>query len=150
VGYFLKDGNSVTQTLVEHWDGARWSIVPSPNLGTGYNQLNAVTAVPCSPELWAVGTAGSSTLILHWDGTQWSIISSPNPGTNPQLYSVAANSTCDVWAVGYTGGNSGPLTLTEHWNGSTWSVVTSPNPSTTQNRLLGVTALATNNVWAVG
>ena len=151
VGYFLPDGNSVSRTLVEHWDGAVWSVVPSPNLGTGYNQLNAVTAVPGSPnELWAAGTAGSSTLILHWNGTQWSITSSPNPGTNPQLYSVAAISTGDVWAVGYTGGNSGPLTLTEHWNGSTWSVVTSPNPSPTQNHLVGVTALATNNVWAVG
>ncbi len=151
VGYFFVDGNSVSRTLVEHWDGAGWSVVPSPNLGTGYNQLNAVTAVPGSPnELWAVGTAGSSTLILHWDNNQWTITSSPNPGTNPQLYSVAAISTGDVWAVGYTGGNSGPLTLTEHWNGSTWSAVTSPNPSPTQNHLFGVTALATNNVWAVG
>ncbi len=151
VGYFSKDGYSVSQTFVEHWNGAGWSVVPSPNLGTGYNQLNAVTAVPGSPnELWAVGTAGSSTLILHWDGTRWSITSSPNPGTNPQLYSVAAISAGDVWAVGYTGGNSGPLTLTEHWNGSTWSAVTSPNPSPTQNHLFGVTALATNNVWAVG
>jgi hypothetical protein len=64
--------------------------------------------------------------------------------------SVVAISADDVWAVGWTGGNSGPITLIEHWNGSTWSVVPSPNPSATDNHLWGVTALATNNVWAVG
>ncbi len=149
VGYTSNGG--VSQTLVEHWDGTSWSVIPSPNLGTGYNQLNSVTAVPGSAnELWAAGAAGSETLVEHWNGTQWSIVSSPNTGTNPQLDGVAANSTSDVWAVGFTGGSNGRLTLTEHWNGSAWSVVSSPNPSSTQNQLLAVAALGANNVWAVG
>jgi hypothetical protein len=110
-----------------------------------------VTAVPGSPnELWAVGEAGPSALILHWDGSQWSIVPSPNAGIVPKLTSVVAISANDVWAVGWTGSNSGPVTLTEHWNGSTWNVVPSPNPSPESNRLLGVTALAAGNVWAVG
>ena len=151
VGY-VETNAGLLQTLAEHWDGTSWSVIPSPNVpNVSDQQLNAVTAVPGSPnELWAVGTAGTATLILHWNGVQWSIVSSPNVGTNPDLASVAAISTNDVWAVGHTGGSSGPLTLIVHWNGSKWSVVPSPNPSSTQNRLLGVAALATNNVWAVG
>jgi hypothetical protein len=149
VGQFGNGG--LNQTLVEHWNGASWQVVPSPNIPNQHNKLNAVTAVPGSPnELWAVGEAGPSALILHWDGTQWSIVPSPNAGTVPHLTSVVAISANDVWAVGWTGGNAGPVTLTEHWNGSTWSVVPSPNPSGTYNYLLGVTALASNNVWAVG
>ncbi len=149
VGYYSNGG--VSQTLVEHWDGTSWSLIPSPNLGTGYNQLNAVSAVPGSAnELWAVGAAGSETLVEQWNGTQWSIISSPNTGTNPQLDGVAANSTNDVWAVGYTGGNNGRLTLAEHWNGSSWSIVSSPDPSATGNQLVAVAALGANDVWAVG
>jgi len=149
VGEFANGG--LSQTLIEHWNGSGWSVVPSPNVANVYNQLNGVAAVPGSPnDLWAVGTAGSATLIEHWNGTAWSIVSSPNPGTNPQLYSVAAVSNNDIWAVGYTGGSNGPLTLTEHWNGTAWSMITSPDPSPTQNRLLGVAALASNNVWAVG
>jgi uncharacterized delta-60 repeat protein len=35
-------------------------------------------------------------------------------------------------------------------NGSTWTIVPSPNPSSTFNYLHGVTAVAANNVWAVG
>jgi hypothetical protein len=149
VGLFGDGG--LLQTLVEHWDGTSWRVVPSPNIANQHNQLNAVTAVPGSPnELWAVGTAGTSPLILHWDGSRWSSVPSPQAGINPNLMSVAAISANDVWAVGYTGGNSGPVTLTEHWDGSTWSVVPSPNPSDTFNYLRGVAAAAPNDVWAVG
>jgi hypothetical protein len=141
----------LSQTLVEHWNGTSWSVIPSPNVPDQHNQLNAVTAVPGAPnELWAVGEAGPSSLILHWNGTQWSIVSSPTAGIVPKLKSVVAISANDVWAVGWTGGKSGPITLTEHWDGSAWSVIPSPNPSATDNFLSGVTAVAPNNVWAVG
>ena len=141
----------LSQTLVEHWDGISWSVVPSPNVPDQHNQLHAVTAVPGTNELWAVGRAGpSEPFILHWDGTQWSIVPGPPAGSVPLLYGVVGISTNDVWAVGWTGGKSGPITLTLHWDGSTWSVVPSPNPSASDNFLHGVTALAANNVWAVG
>jgi hypothetical protein len=147
----ITSNGGLNQTLIEHWDGTSWQVIPSPNIPNQHNQLNAVTAVPGSPnELWAVGEAGPSALILHWDGSQWSIVPSPNAGIVPKLTSVVAISANDVWAVGWTGSNSGPVTLTEHWNGSTWNVVPSPNPSPESNRLLGVTALAAGNVWAVG
>ena len=149
VGQFGNGG--LNQTLVEHWNGASWQVIPSPNVPNQHSKLNAVTAVPGLPnKLWAVGTAGTSALILHWNGTQWSIVPSPQVGINPTLTSVVAISANDVWAVGYTFSNSRQVTLTEHWNGSTWSVVSSPSPSATYNYLLGVTALATNNIWAVG
>ena len=149
VGQFSNGG--LNQTLVEHWNGASWQIIPSPNVPNQHNKLNAVTAVPGAPnQVWAVGTAGTSTLIMRWNGTQWSVVPSPQVGINPALTSVVAISANDVWAVGYTFNNSRQITLTEHWNGSTWSVVSSPNPSSTSNYLLGVTALGTNNVWAVG
>jgi hypothetical protein len=148
VGQFSNGG--LSQTLVEHWDGTSWRVVPSPNIPNQHNQLNAVTAVPGSNEVWAVGDAGPSALIMRWNGTQWSIVPSPNAGTVPHLNGVVAISSNDVWAVGWTGGPSGPITLTLHWNGSAWRVVPSPNPSATYNYLWGVTALATNSVWAVG
>lgn len=49
-------GNSMGgQTLIEHWDGAQWSIVPSPNGNRGGSQLNGVTRVPGTHWLWTVG-----------------------------------------------------------------------------------------------
>ena len=44
------------QTLVEHWNGSAWSVVPSPNVGTTDNDLNGVAAVSAS-DVWAVGYA---------------------------------------------------------------------------------------------
>src|SRR4029077_21268961 len=64
-----------SQTLVERWDGASWSIVSSPNPGTkynGFNELACTSAAGC----WAVGsfqndTGGGGPLIQHWDGVSW-------------------------------------------------------------------------------
>jgi hypothetical protein len=47
-------GNNVkSSNLTEHWDGSQWSIVSSPNPGTDFNLLRAVTA--SASNFWAVG-----------------------------------------------------------------------------------------------
>ena len=92
-GYFTRDVNSTrpAKTLIEHWDGSSWKIVPSPNVGphSQYqsNQLYGITAVSAN-DVWAFGSffasdgsGQQSTLVLRWDGTKWSIVPSPNPVT---------------------------------------------------------------------
>jgi hypothetical protein len=141
------------QTLVEHWDGTGWSVVPSPNVGTGDNALLGISAVGPN-NIWAVGTAIVNhvhrTLTEHWDGSGWSVVPSPNVGTSDnRLFAVAAISSTDVWAVGdYDNGRN--QTLTEHWSGTSWSAVPSPNPGTGGNLLYGVGGSRSNDVWAVG
>src|SRR5207244_662664 len=90
-----------------HWNGTKWSVVPSPAASAG-SSLTAVTAV--SPtDVWAVGsrigpTGARLTLVEHWNGSAWSILPSPNVSTEYAstnvLRSVAAGSAGDVWAVG--------------------------------------------------
>jgi hypothetical protein len=75
----FKPGNYQDVTLIEHWDGAAWSVVPSPNAATGPgsgNQLLSVAAV--SPnDIWAVGEYDHyprvKALSEHWDGTSWTV-----------------------------------------------------------------------------
>src|SRR5713226_9528426 len=66
---------SPSSTLTDHWNGTRWSIVPSPNVGSSFNQLDGVAVVSAS-DVWAVGNYISQnpakTLIEHWNGTSWS------------------------------------------------------------------------------
>src|SRR5205807_217402 len=107
-------------TLIEHWDGSTWSIVPSPNPGVGDTELYGVAAVAAN-DVWAVGyyvngTSPYLTLIEHWNGSSWSIVPSPSPGSSvSELNAVAAVAANDIWAVGvYDGGASS--TLIEHWN----------------------------------
>lgn len=79
----------------------------------------------------------------------WSIVSSPNPQADNHLKSVAALSSDDVWAIGYTTPGYWH-TLIEHWDGSKWQNIATPNPGGANNVLNGIAALAPNNVWAVG
>src|SRR5579859_6736211 len=151
VGY---DGNAggIAQTLTEHWNGSRWSVVTSPNAGSGGNTLFGVAAISAS-SVWAVGITTSTSeqpLVEHWNGSHWSVVTSPSlPSLNNALYSVAAVSESDVWAVGSSSSTFGQ-TLIEHWNGSHWSVVTSPSPGSKGSSLNGVAVVSASSVWAVG
>jgi hypothetical protein len=128
-------GGASSLPLIEHWNGQEWSVVDNPTLPDGSGVLNAVAEI--SPEnVWAVGyqsrpsVGQGDTLIEHWDGRQWSIVPSSN-GTQSEyrlntLFSIAAVSANDIWAVGRwddTDAANKSGTLAEHWNGRTWSVV---------------------------
>lgn len=158
VGRYYDQANSRYRTLLEFWNGSQWSALLGPNTGIHSNYLNGV-AVVAANDAWAVGdwydgaTAANRTLILHWNGTAWSAANSPNTGAGDNvLTSVTAVAANDVWAVGTYNNGTADRTLALHWNGSTWSTVSTPNAngSTSDNRLMSVTAVAANDVWAVG
>ena len=68
------------------------------------------------------------------------------------LFSVAATSASDAWAVGFRFGGQADRTLIEHWDGRSWKQVKSPSPGGPGHdaELLGVTAISRNNAWPVG
>ena len=143
-------------TLIEHWNGTAWSMVPSPNPTPNVNDLASIKVVSAN-DVWAVGVTGYSTsqqtVVEHWDGSAWSIVPSPNPGGNNSLYDLAVVSPTNIWAVGSfipTGrGLQDWRSLVEHWDGSSWTVVTVPSTGN-QDFLYGVSALGADDVWAVG
>jgi hypothetical protein len=153
VGRFEDKGPD--QPLVEHWDGRDWRAISAPAAGTTSNILNGVAAAAPN-DVWAVGFyqnyGGGRTLIEHWDGTAFSVVPSPNPaGEDNELHAVAAISASDAWAVGFSHEPQGPLApLVLHWDGAAWHPVLVPSPGTQANRLYGIAAAASDDVWAVG
>jgi hypothetical protein len=157
-----------TRTLIEHFTGKSWTVVPSPNPFTGPgadDELNAVGGTSAS-DLWAVGfDFDGNTLAFglfeHFNGTTWQKAPPLAAAGIPDFAAVSAISASDVWAVG-TALSTSDSTLAAHWNGNTWQVVTTPCLNGTQvvrqengchqsmNQLTGVTAVAANNVWASG
>jgi hypothetical protein len=147
-------------TLVVHWDGTAWSVVPSPSPGAGRNVLAGVTALSAN-NVWAVGIAcddngcetNPRTLIEHWDGTAWSVV--PSPNASPFLNTVedvSASRPNDIWAVGFycaTSDCSESGQLIEHYDGTTWSIVQTPisNPF---GALWGVYARTAGDVYIPG
>jgi hypothetical protein len=107
VGYQEGDCYQVF-TVAEHWNGASWVKVTSPNPSNdpcfGANYLTGIAAV-ASNDVWAVGyqetNPGYGELIIHWDGTRWTALPTHASGYR-WLIDVAALSANDVWAVGYT------------------------------------------------
>src|SRR5919201_1346694 len=139
-------------SLVEHWDGTSWSIVfPASFPGVLYS------VVALGPnDVWAVGTENypGRGLIEHWDGSTWTATYLRFAAL---LRGVTALGARDVWAVGQRYGRTNPFgdtTLTMHFNGTVWSQIRSPSPlsgnSSDQNWLTSVTAVAANDIWAVG
>ncbi|MGD0702667.1 MAG: hypothetical protein ABSA02_22635 [Trebonia sp.] len=116
-GNSVGEGGTPTATVIEHYNGTSWSVVPSPSAGNAPT-LTGVSAISTS-NVWAVGydtPAGATTpqtLTLNWNGSAWSTVSSPDAGTSSALDAVSAILGGGAWAVGYSGvaGSRNPLVL---------------------------------------
>ena len=149
VGDFT-NGKFQQQTLIEHFDGTVWSVIPSPSPGVRQNILYGVAAIT-DTDVWAVGAQEDAndvwhTLTEHWDGSTWSVVNAVDAGTSGnQFYAVKALATNNVYAIGQQAGAGFPNdALIEHWNGTTWSVVTSPADGSGSALPLGITATASS------
>src|SRR5579859_7179032 len=104
VGYYFSSGSQ--QTLIEHWNGAAWTVVTSPSPGTTANILYGVRA-RSSSDIWAVGAYNHGDnklpLIERWNGHAWKQVAGPSAGANSRLVAVRAVSAGDAWAVGSFG-----------------------------------------------
>src|SRR5262245_28950756 len=142
------------ETLVEHWNGTRWSVVPSPNPGSSGNHLYGVKAIK-PDDVWAVGQQLSASspdqaLIEHWDGRRWSVVPSPARGTASRMLFSVAGSVRGVWAVGETDdAMHGARPLVESFQHGAWTTVELPPAGSTFTSLWGVT-VSDDTVWAVG
>ncbi|MBO2455804.1 hypothetical protein J4573_52620 [Actinomadura barringtoniae] len=111
-------------TLTEHWDGTKWSIVPSPydhlpntpnSITSG--ELNTVTARGPN-EVWAGGffftfTDGDPAgvyhaLLLRWNGTSWTQDTAPTTGDYNVIQGISASPHA-IWAT-----NAGTPSLLTH------------------------------------
>jgi hypothetical protein len=142
----------VIKTLVESWNGTRWSIVPSPNGSHPGVQGNELTGVSClsARACTAVGSTGFKTLIESWNGTRWSIVPSPSRG-HGTAQSVLFGVSC-LSATACTAAGVGDFkTLIESWNGTNWSIVPSPDPGgASPISLAGVSCVSVRACTAVG
>lgn len=165
VGFQNENQLNGARTLAEHWDGAHWTVVASPNPGStpacqGANTGNVVNAVAelSSANVWAVGfsfdcSSDLKPMILHFDGTTWRAVPSPALRTNDNatLNGIAAIAPNNVYAVGYQPAQNGAvLPLVEHFDGHSWSVVAVPDADSPGVVLTSVSADSANDVWAVG
>ncbi len=145
-----------TIPLIEHWDGASWTII-TVGKNNVKGALNGVSVL--SPtNAWAVGSTsnnGQNKLLLEqWNGATWQVLSHPGESLSGNLNGVAALSPENVWVVGHFFDKGTIEPLIEHWDGTRWEIVVGPGSihsfSLCGGPLYGITALSAQDIWSVG
>ena len=148
-------GASAGLSLVEHWNGSQWTIMPSPNPKRATS--TTLAGVSCTGgTCWAVGSYTTKpvgepffTVALQLQRGQWALVPTPNAnGTQSSaLNAVSCASVASCHAVGYWQRGAGAA-LVEHWNGARWTVVSTGQGTGAFSRLTGVSCGAVSCVAA--
>lgn len=144
-------GQDEKGTLAARWDGHRWKVVDVPDSG-GFlrDNLLGVEAIG-SGDVWAGGVsyaAGNArALALHWDGRQWTSVEPPQPPqSTSQLIGVSADADGHLFTAGSLDRRARVLRL----ESGALDEVPVEQVGTDANQLLGISAAAPQDIWAVG
>ena len=145
----------MSPSLIEHWNGSTWSVMPSPNpkgaVVTSFGGISCTGTQSCFAVGGYFGNTSGGALVERWNGVHWSIVKVPQPAfpfakgrsrlaprsrgrdtvtvtfdIEGGFNGVSCASPQSCVAVG--SGFNGPLI--ERWNGTKWSIATSPAPPT--------------------
>jgi hypothetical protein len=109
-----------TFPLIETWDGATWSIAPSPALMGMLNAVSCTGTTDCVAVGYDSDASGNGdNLVETWDGTSWSVVTVPDVTTSDDLESVSCPTSSFCAAVGDADGEAEAL----DWDGSVWTVI---------------------------
>lgn len=132
-------GGEQISTLIEHFDGKRWSLEESQNAdGFPESGLSGI-ACPSATECWAAGdgedfsadpTAGE-LLLLHYTGGAWSRVSAPSPQEEEQtgdgaLLACGSVSQCILLTNFGSEGGRGNEQAGDVFDGSSWQSLSVP------------------------
>jgi len=158
VGQRVRELVTGVETYILESDGTNWSVVTSPNVGSGDKFLTSVSCTS-STSCVAVGfyysenapwTTPAQPLAMIWDGDDWTIVDVfPTGSGDNKLNSVSCTSATSCIAVGeYNSAAAQTLAMT--WNGSIWTTVNPPNTGSGDNILTSVSCTSATSCVAVG
>jgi hypothetical protein len=120
------------RSVVVHWDGRRWTRLPTPPVPKDARVRDFAATGPNSAWLVGGGMPYKRPLVMHWDGERWGVLSlSWNVApAGSDLRAITANAPDDVWAAGAQGLHAGSsysyTDLVLHWDGRRWRQISSP------------------------
>lgn len=153
----LPQPGAMAQAIVPEGPGGCWSVLPTPPITASRSTIGSISA--SSPtDVWALGSfyveddVSGGPFVMRFDGSSWDVAGMDVMTQPITLSRIDALAPDDVWAVGSydaaqpAGGSPNNQRLILHWDGLQWTVSYRGGPG----RFNGVSALAADNVWAVG
>jgi hypothetical protein len=117
------NGSSRPFVMVEHWNGSRWSIQPTPSAGGLEGFLAGVSCTAPAACTAVGGGAQGHPRVERWNGRVWRIQHTPEvPSADQAFFSaVSCTSATACNAVGTDGTAAALFPLAQGWNGRRWS-----------------------------
>jgi hypothetical protein len=145
VGYtYTWDTFYPQDAVIEHWDGAAWSLVDSSTQGS--TTLIDVDVVD-RDDAWAIGSSDDiGSLGLHWNGASWSVSRVPQ---DIHMSDLAATGPGTVWVAGWHEDDRGArraaavVHTPDGWRPT-------PDGKEKESQLSGIDAISPSHLWAVG
>ncbi len=132
---------------VSHWNGKAWTLLPATTALEGQTGYDGAIAASSATNVWVfplvfVGSSPAYASPENWNGSAWTDFPLPfrmNVGL------AVTYGRSDAWVFGpkYKGTALG-LSVAAHFNGISWQ------PARLPGEPLAVSALAANDIWAVG
>jgi len=138
VGSYGEVRSPRAQTLIESWDGSRWSVNQSPSPGGPPGGLNALSDVSCSAAgggicaavgYEAASTGGHAHAIVEVDHHgAWSLDLAVGTASSESshLYGVSCSPASRCVGVGDLVAGTSKLLLEGNWDGRAWRVAPTP------------------------
>jgi hypothetical protein len=110
-------------TLIEHWNGTRWSVAPTP-ASSGFQTLSNLY-IASAADITAVGSDhfAFTPIVLHYDGVSWQAKAPPAAPTGMEGSSLAGTGSTDLWMLGAAGSGFG---YEAHYDGTAWTQIAPP------------------------
>ncbi len=153
---------NVNGPLAEHWDGVRWTIVPTAFTTGGLTDVTADRP----DDAWALGWRytgrryvylhhsypAQETVLEHWDGRAWNRVRVAQPKSIAWFDYVRSDRAGGIWALGAERTNSTPAHYVPpryvllYWDGTSWQRSEVPHGYS----LHALAAVSADDVWLVG
>ncbi|MGA2013282.1 MAG: hypothetical protein ABSH51_22475 [Solirubrobacteraceae bacterium] len=159
VGYAGNAAGTSGSAVVERFNGARWTVQPTPPLTGSPAAFLSGVSCPSPADCVAVGQrtdqrGAAVALAERWDGTRWSLAppAEPEGAAAVQLTGVSCPSHVSCIASGWFANVTGiEIMLAERWDGTHWSLQRTLYPDGARNvELLGVSCASPASCAAVG
>jgi hypothetical protein len=122
-----QDSSYTTRTLVEGWTGKTWVVVPTPNVTSQGDILNAIACYSAQSCI-AIGSVTTTTsgqdapISMSWNGSRWSFDANQPQNTDTttgaQALSCPTSASCTL--VGDASVSDRQVSIAQSWNGSSW------------------------------